>query len=132
MPAAGLGYELGIAYQLQDDLLGVWGDPSITGKPNRADVRSRKKALPLVLTMGTATGPGHDYLLDVLRSPNEPDDITIERVVKVMEATGVRERAAEMVDLRFDSLDRAIRAALPADNAGPILDLCGKLRVRDY
>jgi hypothetical protein len=37
-----------------------------------------------------------------------------------------------MVDLRFDSLDRAIRAALPADTAGPILDLCGKLRVRDY
>jgi geranylgeranyl diphosphate synthase type I len=126
------GHELGIAYQFQDDLLGVWGDPAITGKPNRADVRSRKKALPMVLTLAMASGSGREFLLDALKSPDEPDDATIERMVRVMESAGVREHAAEMVDLRFDTLDRAIRAALPASASDPILDLCARLRVRDY
>ena len=99
MDACGrFGYELGIAYQLQDDLLGVWGDPTMTGKPNRADVRSRKKALPMVLTLTAANGSDRDYLLGVLQASDEPDEGTIERVVGIMEAAGVLERAAEMVD----------------------------------
>ena len=55
--AAGrFGYELGIAFQFQDDLLGVWGDPKVTGKPARDDVRSRKKALPMMLALQLAVG----------------------------------------------------------------------------
>ena len=123
---------LGIAYQLQDDLLGVWSDPAVTGKPNRADILSRKKALPMMLTLSMAAGTDRNDLLDVLAAPDEPDDATAERVVRIMERAGVREHAAELVDLRFDTLDRAIRAALPDDVSGPILDLCGRLRIRDY
>jgi len=126
------GYELGIAYQLQDDLLGVWGDPSITGKPNRADILTRKKALPMVLALQMTAGPARDDLLAVLSAPDEPDATTAERIVQIMEASGVREHAAEMVDLRFDDLDHAIRAALPDASGEPIRDLCARLRVRDY
>jgi geranylgeranyl diphosphate synthase type I len=126
------GFELGIAYQFQDDLLGVWGDPAITGKPNRADVLSRKKVLPMMLTLQMAAGRDRDDLLAVLTAPDEPDAATAEQVVGIMERAGVREHAAELVGLRFDSLDEAIRAALPEPARGPILDLCGRLRIRDY
>ena len=126
------GYELGMAYQLQDDLLGVWGDPSVTGKPNRADILTRKKALPMVLALQMTSGTARHELLDVLSAPDEPDPETAERIVQIMESSGVRERAAEMVDLRFDELDRAIREALPDEASGPILELCARLRVRDY
>jgi len=126
------GYELGIAYQLQDDLLGVWGDPSTTGKPNRADILTRKKALPMVLALQMTSGTARDDLLAVLSAPDEPDPETAERIVQIMEQFGVRERAAQMVDRRFDELDRAIRAALPAEASAPIRELCARLRVRDY
>jgi geranylgeranyl diphosphate synthase type I len=41
------GRELGLAFQIQDDLLGIWGDPEITGKPAGNDLRNRKKSLPV-------------------------------------------------------------------------------------
>ncbi len=43
----GFGRELGFAFQIQDDLLGIWGDPEITGKPAGNDIRKRKKSLPV-------------------------------------------------------------------------------------
>jgi geranylgeranyl diphosphate synthase, type I len=52
------GTELGMAFQLVDDLLGLWGDPEVTGKPVLSDLRARKKSVPVVhaLNSGTAAG----------------------------------------------------------------------------
>jgi geranylgeranyl diphosphate synthase type I len=54
----GFGEQLGLAFQLADDLLGIWGDPAVTGKPVHSDLDNRKKSLPVVaaLTSGTAAG----------------------------------------------------------------------------
>jgi geranylgeranyl diphosphate synthase, type I len=41
------GRGLGLAFQIQDDLLGIWGDPKITGKPAGNDLRNHKKSLPV-------------------------------------------------------------------------------------
>ncbi|GAA2087944.1 family 2 encapsulin nanocompartment cargo protein polyprenyl transferase [Actinomadura alba] len=52
------GEQMGLAFQFVDDLLGIWGDPAVTGKPVYSDLRNRKKSLPVVaaLTSGTAAG----------------------------------------------------------------------------
>ncbi|GAA4615377.1 family 2 encapsulin nanocompartment cargo protein polyprenyl transferase [Saccharopolyspora hordei] len=52
------GERIGLAFQHVDDLLGIWGDPAITGKPVFSDLRTRKKTLPVVaaLTSGTPAG----------------------------------------------------------------------------
>lgn len=42
------GYNMGMAFQIQDDILGIWGDPQVTGKPAGNDVLRRKKSLPLL------------------------------------------------------------------------------------
>ncbi|MER7975494.1 polyprenyl synthetase family protein, partial [Streptomyces sp. NPDC096080] len=41
----GFGLPLGIAYQLRDDLLGVFGDPEVTGKPSGDDLREGKRTM---------------------------------------------------------------------------------------
>ena len=46
------GYNLGMSFQMQDDLLGLWGDPQQTGKPVGSDLRQRKKTLPILHGMG--------------------------------------------------------------------------------
>jgi geranylgeranyl diphosphate synthase type I len=48
------GQNLGIAFQIQDDILGVWGDPATTGKPPAADLYRRKLSLPVIYGLRTA------------------------------------------------------------------------------
>lgn len=43
-----IGERLGMAYQIQDDVLGIWGSEIITGKPNDGDIFTRKKTLPII------------------------------------------------------------------------------------
>ncbi len=42
------GRHLGLAFQMRDDILGIWGDPAVTGKPVGADIVRRKKSLPIL------------------------------------------------------------------------------------
>lgn len=42
------GHHLGLAFQMRDDILGIWGNPSVTGKPKGADIARRKKSLPIL------------------------------------------------------------------------------------
>lgn len=51
------GRRLGLAFQLVDDLLGIWGDPAVTGKPAGADLQVRKKSLPVVAALAGGTEP---------------------------------------------------------------------------
>ena len=62
--------DLGLAFQSQDDLLGVWGDPALTGKSADADLRSRKQALPAVLAL-QATGPAADRFREAFTRDGE-------------------------------------------------------------
>ncbi len=51
----GFGREAGLAFQLIDDVIGIWGDPGHTGKPAGADLTARKKSLPVVAALASGT-----------------------------------------------------------------------------
>lgn len=57
------GAHLGLAFQLVDDVLGIWGDPTTTGKPVRADLRERKKSLPVAFALEQ---PGAERIAELL------------------------------------------------------------------
>ncbi|MDQ3150897.1 MAG: polyprenyl synthetase family protein [Actinomycetota bacterium] len=54
----GFGERLGVAFQHVDDLLGIWGDPVVTGKPAYADLSRRKKSLPVVAALASGGAAG--------------------------------------------------------------------------
>jgi geranylgeranyl diphosphate synthase type I len=59
------GWALGLAFQLNDDLLGIWGDEAITGKET-SDIATRKKTLPLIYALAQATGADRERLQAIL------------------------------------------------------------------
>ncbi|GAA5055446.1 polyprenyl synthetase family protein [Thermocatellispora tengchongensis] len=63
-----MGRHLGIALQIVDDLLGIWGDPAVTGKPALGDLRRRKKTLPVIAALASGT-PAARRLAGLLTDP---------------------------------------------------------------
>jgi geranylgeranyl diphosphate synthase type I len=80
------GESLGIAFQMQDDLLGLWGKPEQTGKPVGSDLRNRKKTLPILHGMTHSA----DFKA-LLTTTATIDDAGIARGLALLEAAGIRE-----------------------------------------
>ena len=81
------GRQLGIAFQVRDDMLGVWGMEVRTGKPLAADVRRRKKSLPIVYALANAEGVTRKRLLEVYNRPS-PNEEDVSAVLSALESLG--------------------------------------------
>lgn len=118
------GERVGLAFQIVDDLLGIWGDPAVTGKPVHSDLRNRKKSLPVVaaLTSGTPAGAA---LAALYRRPLAAADLP--RAARLVEEAGGREWArAQVDDLLAEALE-ALRSAEPAPPAAAALEALARL-----
>lgn len=76
------GAHLGMAFQHTDDLLGIWGDPLITGKPAYADLQRRKKSLPVVAALGSGSAAGAE-LAALYRSQQPLSDAELEHAAEL-------------------------------------------------
>lgn len=90
------GARAGVAFQLIDDLLGIWGDPDSTGKSANSDLARRKQSLPVVAALNSGTGAGAE-LLRRYRDPRPIEEDELAHLAGLIEAAGGRgwaERAA--------------------------------------
>ncbi len=69
------GYHLGLAFQAVDDLLGIWGEPSVTGKQTWSDLRQRKKSLPVVAALA-AKGSAAERLGELLAADAKNPEVS--------------------------------------------------------
>ena len=100
------GAQVGLAFQLVDDVLGIWGDPAVTGKPVFSDLRSRKKTLPVTYTLGD---PRHGPELAAwLAAAGEPDDAALRRAADLVERAGGREWAVSEARERMSLAEKAL------------------------
>jgi geranylgeranyl diphosphate synthase, type I len=108
------GAELGVAFQLVDDLLGIWGEPVATGKPVFSDLRAGKKTLPVtyVLTRGGTAGRELGRWLVARTAPSEPE---LRWAARLVEAGGGRAWAAAEARRRVEQAAQALAApTIPA------------------
>jgi geranylgeranyl diphosphate synthase type I len=115
------GRHLGMAFQLTDDLLGIWGDPSVTGKPAGADLACRKKSLPVVAAL-SAGGPAAERLAARYRplpqdAPPDPPERVAE-LAELVDLAGGRAWAERSVTEQRELALDALSAASPARAAG--------------
>src|SRR5919199_5053726 len=77
---AAYGLELGLAFQEQDDLLGVWGRSADTGKPDAADIIERKRGLPAAMALSLPDAP--EWLRTAyLETDGELSQETLQRII---------------------------------------------------
>jgi geranylgeranyl diphosphate synthase type I len=107
------GYQLGLAFQLVDDLLGIWGSSASTGKPVGADLRARKKSLPVVAAMASGTAAGDELRRIYAAGDLRPDsaDATIARAAALVDDAGGRSWAADEAARRLANASAALAAA---------------------
>lgn len=104
------GTDIGIAFQLRDDLLGVFGDPEVTGKPSGDDLRSGKRTVlyALALEAADAADPAAAQLLRSAIGTDLSDD-EVERIRALLVELGavaqIETRISTLTDSAFEALE---------------------------
>lgn len=115
------GREAGLAFQLIDDVIGIWGDPTRTGKPAGADLAVRKKSLPVVAALASGT-PAAAELAELYELPYEKEDL--ERTALAVERAGGRDWAqVQAADRMARAMQELSRAVADPEAAGGLLAL---------
>lgn len=86
------GTQLGLAFQLIDDILGIWGDPAVTGKPVHSDLRARKNSLPISYALNEG-GPAGQELATWLCAPLGPGGAIEHSEAELLHVAGLIETA---------------------------------------
>jgi geranylgeranyl diphosphate synthase type I len=91
------GRSLGIAFQIRDDILGIWGDTSKTGKAAGNDIWRRKKSFPVVYALEHATGKAKRDISHIYSKP-EIDAADVERVLSIQDAVKARDHSQALAE----------------------------------
>lgn len=91
-----IGEQMGLTFQIRDDVLGIWGDEKATGKPRGADIRQRKKSLPVVYALEHAKGEARERLFAIYSQKriSAPDVREVMAILEGMECRGVADSMA--------------------------------------
>ena len=110
---------LGLAFQLQDDFLDVYGDPAVFGKAIGGDIMNNKKTFLLVNAMSAADGSDKEELRYWLSAPNPFPGEKIAAVTSIYNRLGIDAVCRDSID-KYNSaaLDCLERAGLTADATG--------------
>jgi geranylgeranyl diphosphate synthase type I len=125
------GEEMGLAFQLVDDLLGIWGETAVTGKPVGADLRARKKSLPITYAL-TQDCPAARELELWLATDDADRDADVLLAAALVEVAGGREWAANEATRRLGLAEAALLTApIPTGVRDELVELARFVVERD-
>jgi geranylgeranyl diphosphate synthase type I len=120
------GYRLGLAFQAQDDILGIWGDTASTGKSNESDLFAGKKSLPVIYGLDQQ-GP---FATRWKQGPIQPQET--KALADQLEIEGARAYTQDSANKMTEQALQALNQAQPQGKAGEALtDLANDLLRRE-
>ncbi|MFE4664926.1 polyprenyl synthetase family protein [Streptomyces sp. NPDC056716] len=121
---------LGEAFQLRDDLLGVFGDPRRTGKPTLDDLRDGKHTVLIAHAMRHADEARRQILRTLLGNPHL-DESAADHLRRILTAVGAPAAVEDMIRERHDAARHAIESgSIPAGTAALLLDMARQATAR--
>lgn len=122
------GIDLGMAFQLQDDLLDTYGDPAVFGKPVGGDILVGKKTYLLTSALRAADAPTRARLLALLHDAGMAPDEKIAAVRAVYDSLAVRQTAEHAIASYFDEARQVLRSLrLSEERLAPLQELSDML-----
>ena len=121
------GNNLGIAFQIEDDILGIWGDEALTGKPAASDILEKKKTLPVVYALASAVA---ERLRPLYRQPELTAE-DVPSVLALLEEVNARSYAQQLADEAHDTAMTCLAlTGLSEEALAPLRELAASLRGR--
>lgn len=109
------GRHLGLAFQVRDDILGIWGDPAVTGKSAATDILTRKKTLPVLFGLDHDSSLGDDY------RPESDGGAPVSVITQKLEACGARAFAESKEEYHANLALSSLESAQPVSEIGGAL-----------
>ncbi len=126
------GGGLGRAFQIRDDMLGIWGDVSTTGKAAGNDIRRRKKSFPVVFALNYSEGRSRRDLLEIYHR-QELDEDDVARVLAVLDEVEAEEQSQRVVEASaaaaLDALEEVSLPSWAVEEAEGLVDFLAR---REY
>jgi geranylgeranyl diphosphate synthase type I len=126
------GFDVGMAFQLVDDLLGVTGDPAVTGKSSSSDVRAGKRSAPIVAALRSRTDAGRRLReLFTGKPPSSDADVALATEL-IADAGGLDWAAREAKDRLAAAIAQVSDAGLAEPAVGELIAVGRFIVDRDY
>jgi geranylgeranyl diphosphate synthase type I len=110
------GRNLGIAFQILDDVLDIWGAPELTGKQAAVDIYQRKKSLPVLFGLEKS-----QELRERYAAPHDFSADDVGEIIKALENTGARQYARQQAQRFSDLTMQHLEAVEPDGAPGSVL-----------
>jgi geranylgeranyl diphosphate synthase type I len=119
------GLNLGLAFQVRDDLLGIWGDPKETGKPTGSDLIKKKKSLPICF------GLQKDIQFRKLYAMEESDSLHVQNETQVLAKIGAYDfTIGEIKKFTTKAIRQLTQTRIKNKGMDALLELTDSLNVR--
>ncbi len=127
------GNNLGLAFQIQDDILDVWGDSKVFGKKPGGDIVANKKTLPLVKAMEKASVPQKKVLQELFAEVETDPEAKIRKVIDIYDELDIR-NMTESLAREYIGKAFALLKKLPAEEKRKqeMMNLATSLMEREY
>ena len=117
------GEQLGLAFQLQDDLLDVYGDPKVFGKAIGGDITSNKKTYMLINALERADSRQRQELTRWIEATEFDRQEKIAAVIRLYDEIGIRQLCEQKINFYFAECRKCLdRVSVPAERKQPLLD----------
>ncbi len=124
---AQFGLNLGLAFQVIDDILGIWGDEAVIGKSASTDILTKKKTLPVLY------GLSQNGALRQLYEKETTDEAFVQEAINVLNSTGARDYATQRATYYSQNALQHLEEAQPSGPAFAALNqLSAMLLQRDF
>ncbi len=125
------GRRIGMAFQIVDDIIGIWGEAEHTGKPTASDIKKKKKTLPVICAMQEAKKTQKKRLVEIYKG--DVGESEVEEVLGILEETGAHGYSEDTASkFEAEALDDLERTGVENEALSKLKDLAKFLVKRTY